>query len=455
MVALSRVQGERALELRGLTRLITDHLEAGDFGVADALIVERDALARSLRLPRFLWTGPLLRSMRSMAIGRFADCTTAIEEAEGIAGEDPNAARCIAVHRTWLFFLLDDVPALRAHQPVVEEALRSMPAELTTVVRATIAFRTGALDGARRELETIHPSLPHLAVQSLATLAEVVAAVAPVSLARAFRDRLLPHADAFAIWGPFGFVHGPHVSAALGLLDDALGERDGAARHFAHALERTAVTRPLHAWTQYWMGAREHASAEASASGMASLAARSRAGSAEVRLRPYAGGWVVERNGNAVPVPDLRGMPMLARLLENPDIEIHALELASGRTETGEAEGDAGPHLDERARAAYAKRTSDLNDLVVEALERGDGDAADDARAELAFLERELARATGLGERSRRASSAAERARVSVQRRIREAIRRIGDVDAPFAEQLDRTIRTGTFCVYRPKRKPR
>ncbi len=455
VVALAREQGERALELRGLTRLVTDHLEAGDFASADALLGERDALARSLQLPRFLWSGPLLRSMRAMVAGRFAECATAIDEAESVAGDDPNAVRCIAVHSTWLFLLLDDVPALRAHQPVVEAALRSMPAALTTVVRATISFRAGDLDDARSELEAMEPSLPHLAVQSLATLAEVVAAVGPVSMARAFRDRLLPHAASFAIWGPFGFVHGPHVAAALGLLETALGDPVAASGHFARALERTAAARPLRVWTRYWMGAREQAAAEATALGMEFLAARSRAVSTAAGLRRHAGGWIVERDGKAAPVPDLRGMSMLARLLATPDVEVHALELASGHGETREADGHAGEHLDLRARTAYAKRTSDLHDLVREALERGDAAAADEARAELAFLERELARATGLGQRSRVAGSAAERARVSVQRRVREAIRRIAEVDGPFAEHLERTIRTGTFCVYQPNRRPR
>jgi tetratricopeptide (TPR) repeat protein len=455
LVDLARAQGERALELRGLTRLVTDFLEAGDFAQADALLDEREALARSLRLPRFRWSGPLLRSMRAMVVGRFEECRAAIEEAERVAAGDSDAARCIAVHRTWLLLLLDDVPALRAHQPIVEAALRSVPPALTTVVRATIAFRAGALADARRELEEMDPSLPHLAVQSLATLAEVVAAAGPSAMARVFRDRLLPHADSFAIWGPFGFVHGPHVSAALGLLDAALGEHASAARHFARAAERTAATRPLHAWTRHWMGASGSAAAEAAALGMEALAARARVGSAMPRLRRSSAGWVVERGGSAVPVPDLRGMPMLARLLASPDSEIHSLELASGCADTRGVEGDAGEHLDARARAAYTKRAADLEDLVREALERGDHDAADDARGELAFLGRELARAKGLGERSRHAGSAAERARVSVQRRIREAVRRIGEVDAPFAEHLERTIRTGTFCVYQPNRRPR
>ena len=44
----------------------------------------------------------------------------------------------------------------------------------------------------------------------------------------------------------------------------------------------------------------------------------------------------------------------------------------------------------------------------------------------------------------------AERARVNVQRRLKDAIRRIGELDPQLGEYLGWTVRTGTFCSYRP-----
>jgi hypothetical protein len=55
-----------------------------------------------------------------------------------------------------------------------------------------------------------------------------------------------------------------------------------------------------------------------------------------------------------------------------------------------------------------------------------------------------------LGGRARRAGAAAERARVNVQRRIRGAIKRIGESLPELAAYLDRAVRTGTFCSYEP-----
>ncbi len=62
----------------------------------------------------------------------------------------------------------------------------------------------------------------------------------------------------------------------------------------------------------------------------------------------------------------------------------------------------------------------------------------------------ELARALGLGGRDRKASSHSERARVNVTRAIRSTFGRIAEHDRGLADELQRTIRTGTFCSYVP-----
>jgi hypothetical protein len=70
------------------------------------------------------------------------------------------------------------------------------------------------------------------------------------------------------------------------------------------------------------------------------------------------------------------------------------------------------------------------------------------ACSEAEFLRAELARAVGLGGRSRRASVDAERARVNCQRRIRDAVRRIAEQDATIGRHLLAAVKTGTFCSY-------
>ena len=78
------------------------------------------------------------------------------------------------------------------------------------------------------------------------------------------------------------------------------------------------------------------------------------------------------------------------------------------------------------------------------------GNRAAQAEVERDVLVRELSRAVGLGGRNRRAGSASERARSAVTRAMRHALARIRTHHAPLGDHLDRTIRTGTYCVYLP-----
>jgi hypothetical protein len=64
----------------------------------------------------------------------------------------------------------------------------------------------------------------------------------------------------------------------------------------------------------------------------------------------------------------------------------------------------------------------------------------------------EVARSVGLGGRSRRFGSAAERARTAIQRRLKDAIARIGEQSPALRAHLERSLRTGAFCSYRPVR---
>jgi tetratricopeptide (TPR) repeat protein len=166
--------------------------------------------------------------------------------------------------------------------------------------------------------------------------------------------------------------------------------------------------------------------------------------------------WLVVFSGSTARVRDSKGLRYLARLLGSPGRELTALELVAlerGASEDEvpvQTEGDAGPLLDVRAKEAYRRRLSEIEADLAEARTQGDLARLGQANAEREFLARELARAVGLGGRERRAGSASERARSAVTRAMRQALTRIREHHAPLAEHLDRTIRTGTQCVYLP-----
>jgi hypothetical protein len=148
----------------------------------------------------------------------------------------------------------------------------------------------------------------------------------------------------------------------------------------------------------------------------------------------------------------VRGLPILARLVEHPGQELHALDLAAEPDEDGAVTdlGDAGEILDAKAREAYQRRVADLRAEIDEADRFADIGRADRARRELAMLLQQLSSAVGLGGRARRSGSSVERARITVQRRVREAIKKIADHEPELGRHLDWAIRTGTYCAYEP-----
>jgi hypothetical protein len=127
------------------------------------------------------------------------------------------------------------------------------------------------------------------------------------------------------------------------------------------------------------------------------------------------------------------------------------LDLAGGGTERG-ARGDLGELVDARARAEYRRRLAELDDELADADACGDPERGEKAAVEREFLVAELAAAVGLGGRPRRAGDPAERARKAVTGRIRMTIGRIDREHPALGRHLDASVRTGTYCVYRPER---
>jgi hypothetical protein len=173
--------------------------------------------------------------------------------------------------------------------------------------------------------------------------------------------------------------------------------------------------------------------------------------------------WVLACQGRAVHIRDRKGLRYLARLLAEPGREFHVLDLVD--MEMGWAsnalpgpepgldlypERDAGAWLDAEAKEAYRSRLAEIEEDIEDARAMGDEERAAHAEADREWLVRELARAVGLGGRDRRAGSTSERARASVTRAIRQAMTRIREHHPTLGSHLDRTIRTGTYCVYFP-----
>lgn len=174
-----------------------------------------------------------------------------------------------------------------------------------------------------------------------------------------------------------------------------------------------------------------------------------------------AGRRTVDLLGRRAVVRDLTGYRALARLLGAPGEHIAALDLVesapgeTGRTDGGELTDRRGPDsglpvLDDEAIAAYRRRLTEIDADIAEADATGDVRRSEQAHADRRYLAAELARATGLGGRVRRTGGTAERARTSVTRAIRYAIRSLEEHHPEAAAHLAARIRTGTDCWYEP-----
>ncbi len=175
--------------------------------------------------------------------------------------------------------------------------------------------------------------------------------------------------------------------------------------------------------------------------------------------------WTLAFSGRFCRLRDAKGLHHIAHLLRRPGEPIAAVDLLAaldGRATFDlpaaavdghhvNSVGDAGPLLDGRARSSYRRRLEDLRAILGEAERFNDTGRAGAARAEIEFLEDQLAAAIGLRGRDRRASSASERARLTVTKRIKGVLERISFRHPSLGDHLGRTIKTGQVCAYVPE----
>jgi tetratricopeptide (TPR) repeat protein len=477
-------------------------LESGDLTSVRAELDAQARLADELRQPAQLWFGVVLRGMLATFEGRFADAEELIPRALSLG----RAAGLIAdVYRTLqLWALRREQGQLQEVEDALADAVQRFPMyEVLRCIHAHVAAELGREEEAHEELHALaadgFATLPRNDdwLFDLCLLADVSRELGDPTHADTVYELLLPFADRNAV-NPPGACIGS-VSRSLGVAA-ALTERwSEAERHFAEALRtnsrmgaRPWVARTTLDWAEALFsragpGDRERAlellerAAElARGLGMAALAAQAEAHAVDPARGPRPSAteghltprptvfrregeyWSVAYERDAFRLKDSKGLHYLARLLGEPGRELHALDLVAGERpaarpvktpEPGLASsrlGDAGEALDAQAKAAYRRRLEELEGELDEAQAFGDPERAARAGEERDFLVRELASAVGLGGRDRRLGSPAERARVSVTRAIRSALARIDEHSSALGDHLERTIRTGTFCSYRP-----
>jgi len=470
--------GDRPLALRGHLRLAVDQLESGALDAFESSIDRIVELGDEIGHPRHRWRCLLAASMRAIACGRIEESERCIVEAGQLTAltDDPSHQFSLFAHRSLRARLLHRDLELQSSAEELMTALAGIPFGnvIGAVLGASFATRAGDRERAAAELARLEP-LRRFVERDMTfagLTAEADAFAGSEERRRHTRALLEPLADRHFHGGHVAFVYEGPVERVLGLLDASLGERERGVSRLKRALA-CMTARHYAPWiaqirfdlaTVLGDGAearalRADAAALAEELGMQGLVARARmsvlpppaATPPAVTLEIVRDGelWRVRSAERSALVKDSRGMRWLARLAESPGEEIHVLVLASDEG-TSLPESSAGEQLDARARRAYEERLSDLAEQIDEAESDADAGRLEKLRRERAMLEAELARAFGLGHRARQAGSAGERARVNVQRRIKDAIARVVEVDRELGRRLEKSVRTGTYCSFRP-----
>ncbi|WP_086819077.1 AAA family ATPase [Allokutzneria sp. NRRL B-24872] len=475
IIELGRRAGDENLAADGALWRVVCLVELGDRVEAEKALVAYGRWAEELRAPLRLFYHRCVAAHFAFLDGRFADSDPIIEEAL-VLGERAHveaAEHLYYQHKTALALARGDRAEAEAQLAAYGRRMSQRP-EFTAFglcVTAVVQAKLGKTAEPKAFLDmAMSQSAPAIAGQPLGIclltmLAEITYRTGATEHAEPLFDALSPYDGCVAVGA--GTVHGL-VAHALGLLAVLLSRAEEAERYLSRAAgqAKSMRARPLFARIRL-----DHARFLGGTPRGASLAAEVRDECAELgmallheealahvepvgaarsaSLRREGEYWSLHCGQNVVRLRNTKGIGYLVRLLSSSG-ELHVLDLVGAETVAQQGL----PVLDATAKAAYRARLEDLRAEQEEAESFNDLARADRAQAEIDALVQELAGAVGLGGRERRTGSSAERARLNVTRSLRTIIARITEGDAELGHHLDTTIRTGTYCEYRPGPRP-
>jgi tetratricopeptide (TPR) repeat protein len=493
MLRVAEETGSRELVFLAHNDRFVCFLELGERRGMETEIEAMTGIAELIRQPFYRWHALCLQEVRAVLDGRFDDAERYGAEAleigrlrkSGFPDYVYRFAQRFAI--SWAQGCLADLwPQIAGHGELFPWIPRWREALVAAQLRDVTAARSEVERHAGRDFADL--PLDGLWLAHLCGLAECCVLIGEARRGAQLYEQLLPHAELNAVsytQQPFG-----PVALRLGMVATMLERWEDAERHFVTALARCELlgARAIRARVLYERarmhlargaggdesrGARllDDATSLCDELGMPGLQARIAALAEPVQDAPVAlfrregEVWAIAFGDTTFRLRDVKGLRYLALLLGSPGRELHVLELvqaAEGLTGAAPAAsrverdlrrsslGGSEPVLDEQAKEAYRLRLQELADDLQEAQDWGDPERAAGIEEEIDALTDELTRAAGLGGRDRELASPAERARVSVTKAIKAAIRAIERHSPELGAHLTASVRTGRFCSYAP-----
>ena len=483
---LARQRADSSEQFRARARLLFDHFELGRMPQLREQVRHLALLAAQLKHPYYEWQATTYAMAECTFRGRLSEAERLFDRAKSLSSRarDPNTGRVLATLDLFLARACADDERIFAALRAVEREFGKNPYGGLLVLAEYCEKQHPAATGMALDPSLVESMLASGDLSAMDDLAKIAEARQDRDLAARLYPLVEPHRGRWVSGGQMTRLLLPVAEYTLARLAMTLGDHALALDHGARALEavrgagaepyqlsvgiRQAIclglcgrtserARLLDELTRFaaergWQGWLDRLNAVCEAASAPGPGTRREPVLAvkppNFRMDLVGDVWSFTCGERSFQLKDNKGLRLLQRLINEPGREFHVLDLSGAAP--GVASGSALEALDDEARRQYAAHLRELEREIDDAEANNDAGRVEALRSELGELERTLAQAFGLGGRKRPVAAAAERARVNIQRRLRDAILRIEKQHEALGRYLRWTIKTGSYCRYEP-----
>jgi len=482
------------MEFHGLLMRQAAVLARAQLQESEANLFRATELASTTRHPRLVWQTHLVQAARALMRGDIRRSKELSNQAAsaGRRVHDPSTDHLATLQAFQLARFSNDWSGWAEAAQTQIERFPSVPHYRAG--QALIYCRVGQLKLAEQILEYFASTtfdlgpLNSLSLWTFGVLAETAVRVGKRSYAVLLYELLLPYCDQVILAGWGAIIDGA-ASHYLGMLASLMSQPSDSRRHFESALytNRRLNAPLLIARTEFeYVRSMEvsdcdldgrtrdemMASARRTMSSLVDMARHpyaeapsetdtgmlpmhsSEGGSSRNVLKRLGDSWRLRYDGTEIHVRHSVGMMYLATIIAANGAELHVIDLISGSAgaSANGRSGDLTSVLDNRARAEYRTRISDLDLELEDARAQNNIGGISRLLRERESIVDELKSAYGLAGRGRMFQSEVDRARVSVRNRLTSALNAIRPYHQAAWRHLSVSLRTGRTCSYAPER---
>ena len=253
LIGAATEAGDREAQLQGVNWRVADLLELGELDALRTAVADHERLAADLRLPGYLWYGPLWRAMLALMGDRpeEAERHRVVGHDLAVRAQDANGELLFTTQRLGIASAQGRID--EHDHALIRERLRESPAFGAWLTALALrAHSVGDLAATREALErgvALVPAMPLDAnwLYTMTGFGAIAARLGDERGAEAIYPRLLPYGGRIVSIARGSYCTGS-AQLALGVLAATLGERAAAVEHLEAAIARNdAIGAVFHA----------------------------------------------------------------------------------------------------------------------------------------------------------------------------------------------------------------